>query len=527
MGLRVLFITVLLGSLLVLQLYLRREPEHALYVLIVVTYLLTIGYAVVFSHIGNLTLFSYVQVIGDVLLMSGLIYYTGGLDSPFTFLYILTILAAGFLLLRRGNFIIAALAGICYGSIIDLQYYGIILSAPEKHYQESELIYHMFLYFFAFFSVALLSSSLAERLRTTKEMLEEKSIGLQELQALNDSIVRSMADGMVTVGTDGVITGFNRAAEEITGMSYNDVRGRPFAEVFGLVGIDSSYDELSHPGAKPVRFETTFSGPERQQVLGMTFQPLMNESGVVTGLLGIFQDLTPIKEMEAEIKRKDRLAVIGELAAGMAHEIRNPLASLSGSLQVLKGGEGVGEEDRRLMDIALVETERLNSIVSEFLDYARPREPMRKLTDLSAMLKDVESLVSNSSEFSEGVRFELDMPDYTVMSVCDPGQIRQVLMNLINNAAQSIDGEGTVRMGIRDDGGGNAVIRVEDDGIGIPEEDLDKIFFPFFSTKPGGSGLGLSIVFRIIEDHGGRVMVSSESGRGSRFTVALPKELGG
>jgi len=527
MGLRVLFITVLLGSLLILQLYLRREPEHALYAVIVATYLLTIGYSVVFSRIGNLTLFSYVQVIGDVLLASGLIYITGGLDSPFSFLYILTILAAGFLLLRRGNFIVAAFAGICYGAIIDLQYYGIILSAPEKHFQESELIYHMFLYFFAFFSVALLSSSLAERLRTTREMLEEKSIGLQELQALNDSIVRSMADGMVTVGTDGLITGFNRAAEDITGMPFREVRGRSFTEVFDLVGIDTSYTELRQPDARPVRYETTFSRSGRLLVLGMTFQPLMNDKGEVTGLLGIFQDLTPIKEMEAEIKRKDRLAVIGELAAGMAHEIRNPLASLSGSLQVLRGGDGMGDEDRRLMDIALVETERLNSIVSEFLDYARPREPMRKLTDLSDMLADVESLVSNSSEFSDGVNFVLDLPEYNVMAVCDSGQIRQVLMNLANNAAQAIEGEGTVKMGIRDDGGGNAVIEVEDNGAGIPKGDLDKIFFPFFSTKPGGAGLGLSIVFRIIEDHGGRIRVESESGRGSKFTVILPKELGG
>jgi len=527
MGLRVLFITVLLGSLLVLQIYLRREPEPALYILIAAIYLLTIIYSVIFARIRNLTLFSYIQIVGDVLLTSGLIYFTDGLDSPFSFLYIFTILAAGFLLLRRGNLIVAALAGIFYGAIIDLQYYGIILSAPEKHFQESELIYHIFLFFFAFFTVALLSSSLSERLRTTKVMLEEKSIGLQELQALNDSIVRSMADGMSTVGMDGLITGFNRAAEEITGLAIGEVRGRPFSEVFGLVGIDAAYDELKHPDAKPVRYETAFSKAGRDLTLGMMFQPLKNEKGEVTGLLCIFQDLTPIKDMEAEIKRKDRLAAIGELAAGMAHEIRNPLASLSGSLQVLRGGEGMGDDDRRLMDIALVETDRLNSIVSEFLDYAKPREPMRKLADLTAMLADVNSLVTNSSEFSEGVSFILDLPDYPVLAVCDPGQIKQVLMNLINNAAQSIEGGGTVRLGIKDDGGGNAVIEVEDDGAGIPEKDLDKIFFPFFSTKPGGAGLGLSIVFRIVDDHGGRIRVESESGLGSRFTVILPKELGG
>jgi len=526
MGLRVLFVTVLLGSLFVLQLYQRREPVQALYFLTVAVYVLTITYSLVFSRAGNLTLFSYVQIMGDILLISCLIYFTGGLDSPFSFLYILSILASGFLLYRRGNFLVAAIAGICYGVIVDLQYYGVILSAPEKQYQESELFYHIFLFFFAFFSVALLSSSLAERLRTTRELLEEKSIGLQELQALNDSIVRSMADGMVTVGMNGLITGFNRAAEEITGLTYSGTRGRQFTEVFGLVGIDETFDELTHPDARPRRYELSFSGPSRDLVLGITFQPLMGEGGEVAGLLGIFQDLTPMREMEAEIKRKDRLAVIGELAAGMAHEIRNPLASLSGSLQVLKGGEGISEEDRRLMDIALVETDRLNSIVSEFLEYAKPREPMRTLTDLSGLVRDTERLVSNSPEFSGGVKFELDLPEYPVTAVCDPGQIKQVLINLVNNAAQAIEGEGTVRLAVRDDGGGNAVIEVEDDGIGIPEEDMDKIFYPFFSTKPGGAGLGLALVFRMVEDHGGRIHVRSKSGGGSLFTVTLPKGLG-
>jgi two-component system sensor histidine kinase PilS (NtrC family) len=523
MSLRVLSITVLLGSLLVLQVYQNREPIPALYVLIVTTYLVTIAYSLVFSRLANLTLFSYAQIIGDLLIITGLIYSTGGLDSPFTFLYIMSILAAGFLLYRRGNFIVAALAGIFYGLIIDLQYYGVILDAPYKIYSESELFYHIFLSFFAFLSVAFLSSSLSERLRTVRAALEEKSIGLQELQALNDSIVRSMADGMVTVGMDGLITGLNKSGEEITGLTYRGVLGRSFSEVFGMIGVEEIYEEMSALESRRTKYEIIFDRGGRRLVLGIFFQPLVNDRGEVAGQLGIFQDLTPMKEMEAEIKRKDRLAVIGELAAGMAHEIRNPLASLSGSLQVLKAGEGLNEEDRQLMDIALVEMDRLDNIVTEFLNYAKPRPPQIGLADIGRLLKDTVRLVSNRNDIGGDIVMELDLPDYPVEAVVDPDQIKQVVINLANNAIQSIGDKGTVRLSASYDTSDNVTIEVEDDGDGIEAEHLDKIFYPFYSTKPGGAGLGLAIVFRIIEDHKGRIAVNSVPGVGSKFTISLPK----
>ncbi|HEX9860389.1 MAG TPA: ATP-binding protein, partial [Nitrospirota bacterium] len=369
---------------------------------------------------------------------------------------------------------------------------------------------------------AFLSSSLSERLRATRAALEEKSLGLQELQALNDNIVRSMADGMVTVGMDGRITAFNNAAEEITGLGYRDVRGRSFSEIFDWVGAETFLEEPAGQPKKSQHHELVFSRPDKDLVIGMKVTQLVGEDGEISGMLGIFQDLTPMKEMEAEIKKKDRLAAIGELSAGMAHEIRNPLAALSGSLQVLKGNLKLTDEDGHLMNIALEEMDRLNGIVSEFLTYARPVEPVKEGCDFAAIVHDTVRLVRNTRDIGQSVSIETLLPGHPLPLEADPGQLKQVLFNLILNAVQSITDSGSVKVRAEEYGRDHIMLEVADDGEGIPAEDLDKIFYPFYSTKGGGAGLGLAIVYRIIEDHGGNVKVKSEPGRGSRFTVLLP-----
>ena len=524
MILRATVVTVLLGSLAVLQFIQEREPVPAIYLIVIATYFLTIVYSIIFYRVKNLAAFAYVQILGDALIETGVVFATGGVESAFSFTYIFSVIAAGIILYRRGSFLVANLAGVSYGALAWLQYYSLVLQTPARGFTESEVLYNIFLNLVAFYTVAFLASSLSERLRATKEALYEKSTDLRELQSLNESIVRSMADGMVTVGLDGRVTAFNKAAEEITGVPAQSAKGTAFSEIFNWLGIETFFVDIEAAGRLPYRYELVYARQDKELVLGMTLSPLRNEQGVITGLLGVFQDLTPMKEMEEEIKRKDRLALIGELSAGVAHEIRNPLASLSGSLQILKGDLDLKEEDARLMEIALGEMDRLNNIVTDFLTYARPKAPAKEGCDLVGLVRDTAGLIINSKELREDIRLETDLPDKPIILKADPAQLKQVFINLCINAVQSIPAAGTVRIKASYKGAGRAEVLVSDDGEGIKKEDIDRIFYPFYSTKEGGYGLGLAIVYRIIEDHGGRIRVESEPNRGTTFFITLPTE---
>jgi two-component system, NtrC family, sensor histidine kinase PilS len=320
---------------------------------------------------------------------------------------------------------------------------------------------------------------------------------------------------------DGRIGALNNAARDITGLKFEEVQGRTLDQVFMIPDFGQKTGNIRFLEKTPCRYEVPFPKGEKGLTLGLTLSPLKNEKGIASGLLCIFQDITLIKEMEAEIKKKDRLAAIGELSAGMAHEIRNPLASLSGSLQILKGELFLSDDNRNLMDIALNEMDRLNRIVTEFLIYARPKPLVKEQCDILEIVRDTVNLIKGGGEYAEGVRFAVDLPGSPVLVKADHGQMRQVLLNLTLNAVQSLTGPGTVKI-MAESFWGEAVIAVQDEGEGIPREDLDKIFYPFYSTKEGGSGLGLAIVYRIIEDHGGRIRVESAPGKGTKFTVNIP-----
>ena len=518
---RVTATTLLLGSLAVLQFYQQRSIDLSVYSIVAATYLLTIVYSAFYNAVRNFKFFAYIQIFGDVLLETVIVYSTGGIESAFSFTYIFSIFAAGIILFRRGGFLFASLAGIFYGILVDLQFYGVIPFSPTRSFTASELFYNIFLNFVAFYTVAFLASSLSERLKAANEELEEKSIDLLELQALNESIVRSMADGMVVIGLDGRITAFNQAAEEITGRRAEEAKGSPFSDFFNWHGLETFFDDIEAAGKLPYRYELAYERDGRNMALGMTLSPLRNEAGEIKGLLGIFHDLTHLKEMERDMKKKDRLAVIGELSAGMAHEIRNPLASLSGSLQVLKEDLDLSGENMHLMEIALEEMDRLNRIVTEFLTYARPNIPAKEGCDVCSIIRDTADLIRNSRDFREGIDVVAELPPGPVIMRADPGQLRQVVWNLSINAVQSVGETGRVRLRAMQ-GSQQIIIEVEDSGEGIRKEDLDRIFYPFFSTKPGGSGLGLAIVYRIVEEHGGSIRVDSMAGTGTKFMVSLP-----
>jgi len=319
----------------------------------------------------------------------------------------------------------------------------------------------------------------------------------------------------VTLDAPGRITFLNRAGEQLTGYRLADVLGQVPAWLPPLP-------------EGPGRAEGDFvNGRGERLRLGYSAFPLRASGGEELGRAVIFQDLTQLRAMEEQVQRSERLADLGRVAAGLAHELRNPLASMSGSIELLRSG-APRPEDRRLMDIVLREAARLDELVGRFLEYTRPAAPRRALVDLVRLAGETLEVFRNDPASARvGVAGEL----HEAQAACDPDQIRQVLWNLLANATQALQGQAAegralaghiqVRCGL--EAAGMALLEVEDDGPGIPPEDLPQIFTPFFTTKASGSGLGLATVQRLVDANGGTVTVRSAVGQGARFTVRLPR----
>ena len=534
MVIRVAIVTLTLGVSIFFQIGKSAQYIPAYYSLIIATYLLTIIYSLLINRVQDLTKFAYVQIGGDILFETALVAITGGVESPFSLLYIISITASSGLLSRMGGLVAASAAGILYGGIVDLQYYRAIyhilpsvtwLSTTEL--PAPEIYYNLSLNLLAFIMVGYLSGTLAEKLKSSGKRLEEKDRDLTELKEFHRCILESIDSGVFTTDPAGRITSFNRKAEKTLGFAEAEVLGRLWWKVFGWTppppteGVNSL--EL------PSRIEETGRRKDGTQlILGMSFSPLL-ERGVRTGVVGVFQDITPLKKMEEVVRRKQWLATIGEMSAGMAHEVRNPLAALSGAIQVLRKELHPADANRPLLDLTLRETERLNSIVSGFLQYARPRPLNLKLSDISEVVDETIRLLEQMPEYAASIRFIRKYAHEGVTTLLDPDQMHQVCWNLGLNACQSMPQGGTLtvstrRTSVSADGreGESAEIVFEDTGHGIPPELLGKIFYPFFTTREEGTGLGLSVVHRIMDEHRGSVHIDSVPDQGTRVRLVLP-----
>lgn len=534
MILRLAMVTLFLASSIIFQIRLGKYSEvPAFYLLVISVYLISIVYALLVTRVKNLELFAYIQIIGDLIIETFLAYITGGIESSFAFTYIITIIYASIILDKNGGYVIAGISGILFGGLADLQYYGFFEKLGPSTLSPGETFYKIFLYVVFFFIVAFLSGGLAERLRETGEILKEKDTDLAELQTFYKNVAQSMSSGLLTTDLKGHITSFNRAAEDITGYLFEEVKGRTWYDIFNLEEIKSVFSKLEMLRI-PFRFEGGYARKDKiKLVLGITISSLKNESGETTGAIGIFQDLTKIKEMEDDIKKKEKLAMVGELAAGMAHEIRNPLASLSGSMQILKGESFLRGENKKLLEIALRETEKLNRIISDFLTYARPTPLNKKRCDINKLLGDTAILLRNSKEYLNKIKINTDLENGKLMAEADPNQMSQVFWNLSINAIQAMPDGGELMIiskrkarkgrGHSADSSKNYIeIAFKDTGNGIKPELKEKIFYPFFTTKDKGSGLGLAIVHRIIDEHKGEIKVESKISEGSKFIIHLP-----
>jgi two-component system sensor histidine kinase PilS (NtrC family) len=529
MAIRVVISTVLLGSATFAQINSPGSfPIDPFFGLIGLTYGLTVFYAATLRLADRHRWLVDIQLAGDALIVSAFIYFTGGISSYFSSLYVLPIVAASIVQARRGGLMVATLSAVLYGGVILAQYLtasGFMqdpwLVSPVLPLR-SVAQYTYMLNAFGFFAVAWLSGSLAEGVKSTGARLEQASNQIADLQALNQHVIDSLPSGLATTDNTGKILTFNRAAEHITGRSFASVLGVPISEVLHL--SDDAIGPLSAQldGTRGRRMESHFvrGGQHIEVGLGIAY---LETPGGRAGYLVTFQDVTDIKKLERDARLQQRLAAVGEMAAGIAHEIRNPLASMSGSIQILRHELPLSVEQGQLMDIVLRESERLNTTIGSFLAYARPQRFAIARHDVRRPLNDAALLLRNSAEVHEGHEIEVDVPPTELWYDADEGQIKQIVWNLATNGLRAMPNGGCLRLiGSCDPAGEGVVITVQDEGVGIPAEELDALFQPFHGTFAQGSGLGLAIVHRIVTDYNGEIRVSSKPGNGTTVAVHLP-----
>jgi two-component system sensor histidine kinase PilS (NtrC family) len=376
----------------------------------------------------------------------------------------------------------------------------------------------------AFLFVGLLAAQLAVRQTRSEVEMREAANALASLRALHERIVESIRSGVITTDLQRRVYTVNRAAEEMTGYSSEDLRGKDVSILFGDIRgqIEQSLRAAEEGNAAP-RFEAECLTPEGFRArLGYGVSPLYSEGGETTGLVITFQDLTDIRSMEETSRRQERLSAVGRVAAGIAHEIRNPLAAMRGSIQVLKSDMQADASQAELMDIVLRESDRLNRIITDFLTYARPRKFSLVETDLREPLRETFALLRHSPEILDGHTLEEDLPEEPLMAMADAEGVRQVFWNLSRNALKAMPEGGTLRAEMRHASGERVRVTFTDTGRGMSPAQVERLFEPFSSSTTGGTGLGLSIVYQIIRDHGGTINVRSREGHGTTITIELP-----
>ncbi|MGE5358531.1 MAG: two-component system sensor histidine kinase NtrB [Bacteroidales bacterium] len=532
---RLLVSTVLLGWASLLQWRLPHAEVRPFFLLIALTYGLSIGFALTVRLVSGHRWLVDIQLAGDVLVISLFIAFTGGINSSFASLYFLPIIAGAGLQMRRGALAVAVLTGLLYAGMTVWQYQD-LASVPPWLRAEIALpaarvaVYTIVINLFAYGAVGYLAGSLAEGIRTAGVKLERASTEIRNLQALNDHVVNSLSSGLVTSDYDGRVLTFNRAAEQITGWPADETIGRSTGDVLQLPdGFLASLEpdlDRSHKRRADYTYKTRH-GTSIDMGLSATY---LVTPGGRAGYLFNFQDVTDVKKLERDARMQQRLAAVGEMAAGIAHEIRNPLASISGSIQILGQELRLSEEQGQLMQIVTRESERLNGIIRSFLAYARPQKFAIKPLELGRVVRDAAVLLRNSPEVAGHHAIETELPPGDVWYEADEGQIRQIIWNLATNGLRAMPSGGRLRLAVRMERAGDSiagsapevVLAVEDEGVGISPEDLDDVFQPFHGTFAKGSGLGLAIVHRIVSDYGGEIQVRSREGAGTAVTVRLP-----
>ena len=496
-----------------------------LYALVGATYLATLLYLGTMRWLPErLGLVLGVQIAGDLLLTSALVYYFGGVNSPASAFYFLVLIVAAFLHPERGTTITASAAWALYLLVVLAVQRGWVSPPGVLGSQEVpfwRLTYNLVAHGIGFYVVAHLTSLLARQVRRTESELAARRADLEQLQVVHRDVVASVPSGLVTCDLDGRVTSANPAALAILGRHGEAVLGHPVTAT-GLISPDL-WERLRAEGSEslPGRLDTEIEIDGRARTIGFTVSTLTSAAEAPNGYILIFQDLTDRRELERSLRLKDRMAAVGEMAAGIAHEIGNPLAALSGSVQMLSRSVGSDPGARPLLDIILKESQRLDRTIKGFLRFARSRDRVSAPFDIAALLSETMELLRNSPEVGphHELRLEVDPPSLQIDA--DSDLVAQIFWNLARNALRAMPDGGTftVRGTLV---GSRYRIAFRDTGRGMTDEERARIFQPFQSFFDQGSGIGLAIVYRIVQEHEGEISVESEPGKGTEIRVDLP-----
>ena len=459
---------------------------------------------------------SVLQVLSDLLFVTLVVYATGGVDSSLNFLYPLVIIVASILLPRVWAYLTAALAFILYGAVLDLTFFEIVPSYSSSHPGLRTLQAVILVNLFAFMAVAYLAGLLASKLRQVDVRLKHTSGQLENLQVLHENIIESITGGILTTETDGYITFANGAAQKLLESEAHELIGQPVHQLF--------LDPLPLPAAETAHGEVRFvSGNNYRKTFRVLVSGLeVPERGTI-GFVYTFDDLTQIRRLEREVRMQDRLAAVGRLAAAIAHEIRNPLTSIAGSVSMLSEIPNLSEEHRKLLQIVTRESERLNNIVTDFLVYSRNRQYRLARVDLLPLLEDTLTLLEHRLKAEDsGIRVQRNYRVPSVIAMADGDKIKQVFWNFCENAVRAMKAGGTLSI-TAEAAGKEWQIMFGDSGPGISPKIVERLFEPFQSEFEGGTGLGLAIVYQIVQAHEGKVWARSKLGIGSEFVLRLPR----
>jgi two-component system, NtrC family, sensor histidine kinase PilS len=511
---RILILTFLLViQLAVAELTPTRLPLRLFLATMLLWYTASVFYLLLLPVWQEHRLQASLQVLTDLIMVSLVVHETGGWDSSLNFLYRLVIIVAGILLPRVWAQLVAALAFLLYGTVLELNYYGLVRSYCTTHPELKALQGIIAVNLFAFLAVAYLAGLLVTKLRQARVQLKHASGALEDLQILHENIIQSISSGLITTGLDGRITLVNNAAQRLLERSSDQLMGKPVTGIF----LDALPNAESQTHAE-VRFDTvaTFRKTVRVRVAALNGP----ERGVL-GYVYALDDLTEIRRLEREVRMQDRLAAVGRLAAAIAHEIRNPLTSIAGSVSMLSGIPEMSEEHRHLLEIVTRESHRLNGIITDFLAYSRGKQYHFEKVDLVRLLEDTLTLMRHrmtAENTAITIESQFSVPEAWVLA--DGDKIKQVFWNFAENAVRAMRSGGNLRVSI-EGLGDHWQVSFADTGTGMTPQQTEKIFEPFQSSFEGGTGLGLAVVYQIVQAHEGKVWARSKPGQGTTFVLRL------